>query len=96
MRHQWYAYSAKSEITVTPSVTPTGISYSVVPENVPTSSIVIVALYENDRFVGFEKAVYEGDSLIIPTEKEHDFAKITVWSALDSFSPVLEAIGVNV
>lgn len=91
-----YEYSVRPEITVTSSSTLTGISYTVAPENVPTSSIVIVALYENDRFVGFEKAVYDGESLTIPTEKEHDFAKFTVWSTLESFTPVAEAVGVDV
>lgn len=76
-----------------PSVSQTadGTVYKVNAANLPVSSAVIVALYKDGRFVGYESAVYNGEALDISTQTPHDAATVMAWKALDKFLPLAPA-----
>ena len=76
-----------------PSVSQTadGTAYKVNAANLPVSSAVIVALYKDGRFVGYESAVYNGEALDISTQTPHDAATVMAWKALDKFLPLAPA-----
>lgn len=69
-----------------------GVAYTVKAENIPVSSVVIVALYDGGRFVGCEKAFYQGEDLVIETTTAHDSAKVMAWKDLQSAKPVVRAV----
>lgn len=73
-----------------PSVSQTadGTVYKVSAANLPTSSVVIVALYKDGRFVGYESAVYNGEALDISTQTPHDAAAVMAWTAFDKLIPL--------
>lgn len=73
------------------SQTADGTVYKVRAANLPTSSVVIVALYKDGRFVGYESAVYNGEALDISTQTPHDAATVMAWKALDKFLPLAPA-----
>ena len=75
---------------LTPSVTRTadGTVYKVSAANLPVSSVVVVALYKDGRFVGYECAVYNGETLEIAADTPHDTATILAWSDLEKLIPL--------
>ena len=75
---------------LTPSVTRTadGVVYKVSAANLPVSSVVVVALYKDGRFVGYESAVYNGETLEIAADTPHDTATILAWSDLEKLIPL--------
>ena len=75
---------------LTPSVTRTadGVVYKVSAANLPVSSVVVVALYKDGRFVGYECAVYNGETLEIAADTPHDTATILAWSDLEKLIPL--------
>ena len=75
---------------LTPSVTRTadGAVYKVSAANLPVSSVVVVALYKDGRFVGYESAVYNGETLEIAADTPHDTATILAWSDLEKLIPL--------
>ena len=75
---------------LTPSVTRTagGTVYKVSAANLPVSSVVVVALYKDGRFVGYESAVYNGETLEIAADTPHDTATILAWSDLEKLIPL--------
>ena len=75
---------------LTPSVTRTadGTVYKVSAANLPVSSVVVVALYKDGRFVGYESAVYNGETLEIAADTPHDSATILAWSDLEKLIPL--------
>ena len=75
---------------LTPSVTRTadGTVYKVSAANLPVSSVVVVALYKDGRFVGYESAVYNGETLEIAADTPHDSATILAWSDLETLIPL--------
>ena len=76
-----------------PSVSQTadGTVYKVRAANLPTSSVVIVALYKDGRFVGYESAVYNGEALDISTQTPHVAATVMAWKAFDKLIPLAPA-----
>lgn len=76
-----------------PSVSQTadGTVYKVRAANLPTSSVVIVALYKDGRFVGYESAVYNGETLEITAAIPHDTAAVMAWKAFDKLIPLAPA-----
>ena len=76
-----------------PSVSQTadGTVYKVSAANLPTSSVVIVALYKDGRFVGYESAVYNGETLEITAAIPHDTAAVMAWKAFDKLIPLAPA-----
>ena len=75
---------------LTPSVTRTadGTVYKVSAANLPVSSVVVVALYKDGRFVGYESAVYNGETLEIAADTPHDTATILAWSDWEKLIPL--------
>lgn len=49
---------------------------------------VIVALYKDGRFVGYESAVYNGEALEITAAIPHDTAAVMAWKAFDKLIPL--------
>lgn len=73
------------------SQTADGTVYKVRAANLPTSSVVIVALYKDGRFVGYESAVYNGEALEITAAIPHDTAAVMAWKAFDKLIPLAPA-----
>ena len=73
-----------------PSVSQTadGTVYKVSAANLPTFSAVIVALYKDGRFVGYESAVYNGEAFEITAAIPHDTAAVMAWTAFDKLIPL--------
>ena len=73
------------------SQTADGTVYKVNAANLPVSSAVIVALYKDGRFVGYESAVYNGETLEITAAIPHDTAAVMAWKAFDKLIPLAPA-----
>ena len=73
-----------------PSVSQTadGTVYKISAANLPVSSAVIVALYKDGRFVGYESAVYNGEAFEITAAIPHDTAAVMAWTAFDKLIPL--------
>ena len=68
-----------------------GTKYIVEVKNIPVSSTVVAALYQNDRFVGMIPGTYNGETVELPTSIAHDEAKIVVFNNFNDISPLAEA-----
>lgn len=90
--HYNYSGVPASGISASKAATSSGVTYSVTLNDIPVGTVVIVALYQNDIFVGFEKAVYNGNTLTIPTAVNHDKAHIVAWTSLNAITPVAEGL----
>ena len=76
-------------LTVSVSETVSGsTAYTVSVENLPTTAVIVAALYHKGRFVGFEHAEYRGKAVVIETATVHDSAKIMAWESLESMKPL--------
>ena len=53
--------------------------------------VIILALYNGDKFVGMEKAVYMGSDVSFAVDDEFTMSKIMVWKTLSNMEPVLHA-----
>ncbi len=66
-------------------------AFAVNPINVKTGTTVILALYENERLVEAQSAVFEGEDLEFATHKSYTQAKVMVWESPESLKPVCGA-----
>ena len=62
--------------------------YTVTAANLPQSSMVVVALYKDGRFVGYESAVYNGEALEFTTQISHDSIAVMAWEHPETLKPL--------
>lgn len=82
---------SKTETEVQKIGNEAGTTYTVTATNLPTKAIIIVAMYQDGKFVGCETANCTGESVNITTQIPHDSAKIMVWEDLANMIPILTA-----
>ncbi len=80
----------KIKETVT-TVSADGRSFTIKPINIENGKTVILALYDGDKFVGFQKATCEGEEITFTTTKSYTHAKVMVWDDLTKPKPVCKA-----
>lgn len=54
-------------------------------------NVVMLALYKENRFVGMEKAIYDGQRIVFEPKMDYDSAKVMVWEDFETFVPVTAA-----
>ena len=64
------------------------VVYTVTAANLPQSSMVVVALYKDGRFVGYESAVYNGEALEFTTQISHDSIAVMAWEHPETLKPL--------
>ena len=62
-------------------------TFTVSPVNIAEGKTVIIALYNGNRLVEAQTAVYEGEIITFTTDKEYTGAKVMVWNELTSIMP---------
>ena len=65
-----------------------GKSIAVKPINIAAGKTVILALYNDNKFVEMQSSVYNGEIITFITNKDYTSAKVMVWASLDSMIPV--------
>ncbi|MBR5240254.1 MAG: leucine-rich repeat protein [Clostridia bacterium] len=63
-------------------------SFTVTPVNMETGKTVILALYNGNKLVQMQPAIYQGEALIFTTNVNYTNAKVMVWNDLGSLSSV--------
>lgn len=73
-----------------PSIVKTGDEavYTVTAANLPQSSMVVVVLYKDGRFVGCETAAYDGETLKIVTQTPHDLIAVMSLGHPETLKPL--------
>lgn len=72
------------------TVSDVGKSFAVTPINVEKGKNVILALYEDEKFVEMQSATYEGEAIHFTTDKTYTNAKVMVWDSLSNLKPICE------
>ena len=67
-----------------------GKSFTITPINIETGNTVILALYDGEKFVEMQSAVYSGEAIPFTTPKAYTNAKVMIWNSLTSLKPVCE------
>ena len=65
-----------------------GKSIAVKPINIAAGKTVILALYNDNKFVEMQSSVYNGEIIKFIPNKDYTSAKVMVWASLDSMIPV--------
>jgi len=65
-----------------------GTTYTVNVVNIENGKTVILALYDGERFVEMQSAVYTGEAVPFTTTKTYTKAKVMVWNDLTNLKPV--------
>lgn len=72
-----------------------GKSFTITPINVETGKTIILALYDGEKFVEMQSAVYTGEAVPFTTTKTYTKAKVMVWDDFKTLKPVCSAEGLN-
>ena len=70
-------------------------SFTITPINVENGKTVILALYNGEKFVEMQSAVYTGEAIPFTTTKTYTKAKVMVWNDLTNLKPVCEVEEIN-
>lgn len=70
-------------------------TFTIKPVNMKTGKIIILALYDGDRFVEMQYAIYEGDALTFTTTATYTDAKVMAWDDMTDLVPVCDAESVE-
>ena len=65
--------------------------FLVKPVNIATGNTVILALYDNGRFIEMQTEKYNGTDIQFVTDKSYTDAKVMVWESLSNMKPVCGA-----
>ena len=66
-------------------------SFTITPIGVGNGKIVILALYDGEKLVEMQSAVYIGEAIPFTTTKAYTKAKVFVWDDLKTLRPICEA-----
>lgn len=70
-------------------------SFTITPINVENYKTVILVLYDGDKFIETQSAVYTGEVISFTTTKEYINAKVMVWDDFASLKPVCKSENVK-
>jgi len=75
------------------TVSKDGTSFVISLKHIENGNIVILALYNEDKFVKLYNAIYQGQDILFNNVAEtYDSVKIMVWSDFKSLIPLCEVI----
>ena len=77
------------------SISDSGKIFTITPKNIENEKTIILALYENGKFVEMQHAIYEGNDIPFTTTKTYTEVKVMVWNDLTKFKPVCDVEIVN-
>jgi len=60
------------------------------PNNIERGSVIILALYKNQKFVKLYNATYEGEDIPFTVTEDYDEAKVMVWKDLNTLKPITD------
>ena len=63
-------------------------TFTIKPINVEIGKTVLLALYNGEKFVEMQSAVYAGEAICLTTDESYTKAKVMVWDGLESLKPV--------
>ena len=63
-------------------------TFTVNPFNVKEKNIVILALYEGNRFIEMQSAIYKGNVIPFQTTLNYTMAKVMVWENTENLKPI--------
>lgn len=63
-------------------------SFTVYPVDLVPGQKVILALYDGNRFVETQTAIYQGGKMFFTTDKAYTEVKVMVWDSVSSLVPV--------
>ena len=63
-------------------------SFTITPINIENGKTVILALYDGNKFVEMQRAIYEGIAIPFTTTKSYTNAKVMVWDDITNLKPV--------
>ena len=69
------------------TVSEDGKSFTIVPINIENGKTVILALYDGNKLVEMQSAVYTGEAVPFTTTKSYTNAKVMVWDNLTNLKP---------
>lgn len=65
-----------------------GNSFTIKPVNIAIGSTVVLALYDNGKFIEMQSEKYNGTNISFTTDKPYTNAKVMVWDSLENMKPV--------
>ena len=72
------------------SVSKEGKEFNVTPINVDIGKKVILALYENGKFLEMQSSNFEGEEIVFTTTKVYTDAKVMVWDDITTLKPICD------
>ncbi len=77
------------------SISDSGKIFTITPKNIENGKTIILALYENGKFIEMQYAIYEGSDISFTTTKTYTEVKVMVWNDLTKLKPVCDVEIVN-
>ena len=77
------------------NVSEDGKNFDIISPSAEAGNVVVLALYNGERFVEAQSAVYDGDKVSFTTDKAYTYGKVMIFSSLSGLEPVCnsEVIG---
>ena len=73
------------------SVSEDGKNFVIKPVNVAVGNAVVLALYDNEKFIEMQSENYSGADISFTTDKTYTSAKVMVWESLENMKPICDA-----
>lgn len=70
------------------TVSDDGKNFDIKPVNITVGNTVILALYDNGKFIEMQSRIYDGSDVTFKTDKPYTNAKVMVWESLENMKPV--------
>lgn len=61
------------------------------PINIDAGKTVILAIYDDNKFVGMQSEIYNDTQITFTPTQNYTYAKVMIWDSIDSVSPVCDA-----
>ena len=73
------------------TVSEDGKNFVIKPVNVAVGNAVVLALYDNEKFIEMQSENYSGADISFTTDKTYTSAKVMVWESLENMKPICDA-----
>lgn len=70
------------------TVSDDGKNFDIKPVNITVGNTVILALYDNGKFIEMQSRIYDGSDVTFKTDKPYTNAKVMVWESLENMKSV--------
>ena len=72
------------------TVSDNGKEFSIKPINIAADDTVVLALYDNGKFIKMKSEKYKGTDISFTIDKSYTNAKVMVWKSLENMKPVCD------